>query len=59
VERSNTRLTQNNSIRNEELRSGEYFKPHTEGTEAQRFLEHRGELALAGRAQKEDGGMRY
>ena len=34
-----------------EVGDGEYFRPHTEGTEAQRFLEHRGELALAGRAQ--------
>ena len=34
-----------------EVGDGEYFRPHTEGTEGQRFLEHRGELALAGRAQ--------
>ena len=34
------------------------IKPHTEGTEAQSFLGHRGELALAGRTQrvKRDGG---
>ena len=32
------------------------FRPHTEDTEAQRFLEHGGELALAGRTQR--GAMR-
>ena len=32
-------------------RGGGVLRPHTEGTEAQSFLEHRGELALARRAQ--------
>ena len=34
------------------------FRPHTEGTEAQSFLDHRGELALAGRAQRRSNSMR-
>ena len=33
---------------------GGVFRPHTEGTEAQSFLEHRGELALARRTQSNE-----